>query len=408
MIVAWTMALLLLTTLFSTYLPSALWQAVTKDGIGAHSPFYLAWPSIAFLALVVFCLGVALGRFTRDRSAKAMRSALTFLGAHGTQLIAFALLLPLLVIFFKEAVAQKRDAKNLAELAAVVLVLAVLASSGQILLSRLKKLGPLELFEKHASGLAGHLKELAKEVLEAQKNPFSPSSEDTYRRSELLIWMVEFNLSAEEIKDASKQGLPDLLYWTGLFAVLRRNWPAATTRLERLRWLLGEADDRDEITNNLPYKLALNLGKAFLGRVQDAREHPERALDPREAEESLYKSLAHFARAVNKDPYSYIALYNRAFVEDELRMFERAIASNRAALELRPDHARAKYNIAVSLIKMEGLKAATRSLVRIKRSDLDGEEMLKLSKTDQDLEPLFHDAYCARRIRWWWIRQSQP
>jgi tetratricopeptide (TPR) repeat protein len=397
-------------------LPEALRRAADAGGTAVSAVLNLSRSGVAFLALLFFALVAALWTALR-RPLAVIQPAFKLLLDRLVQLIALAILFPLLAFFFRASLDPKHETKEIVALAAMVLVVAIFLGGGPLLLSRLKKVGPLELFEASAPALVTRLSELVErenkdlnqvmgEDSAELAGPPSWAAVEEARRADTLILLFEMFGQPEALSGAARRNLGLLLLTVGNFANRRKDWSLARERLERLRQLLGDRYDRNEITYNLPFKLAYALGVSYLGPVVDPRDPREQGLsfdpkDPKERKQLLKLALDSFSRAVEEDPYSRDALFNRAWVEDELGMLDLAIESNESALKLSPHDAQTKYNLAVSLVKKRKLGDAFTRLETIDAEDQAGLAMLELALTDPDLEPLRrHPSYGARLTRY--------
>jgi hypothetical protein len=120
-----------------------LFAHLAKLGIET-ARLYPIWVGGGVLAVVL--LGLLLRRQI-GRALSSLKELRPFL-EHFFQIACGALLLLLFLDFVDVALAPNPDFKALAALATTLLVLALGAQYGQHLFARLKKLGPLELFEK--------------------------------------------------------------------------------------------------------------------------------------------------------------------------------------------------------------------------------------------------------------------
>src|SRR5258708_1447519 len=130
----------------------------------------------------------------------AMRTSLPHRHAPSEHLLQIAgglLFFFLFLRFVDESLGPSPKAEALAALATVLLILALATQYGRHLFARLKKLGPLELFEKEAPELIERLKEVLEpldvEMLTALRAPLSPEAEDSYQYVFALIRHVEFS-----------------------------------------------------------------------------------------------------------------------------------------------------------------------------------------------------------------------
>jgi tetratricopeptide (TPR) repeat protein len=299
-----------------------------------------------------------------------------------------------------ESLVPSPDATSLAILTGTLLVLALGAQYGQPLLARLKKLGPLELFEKEATELIERLKEVLErldvEIGEALSTPLSPAAEATYHEAYAFIHHVEFS-GTTSASEENKRRFGDMLFKFAQLASIRAeslsrkaDWWVARLTLERLQKFLGKEFEG--------FRVAYNLGRAY---VECAAAGPG-------GDELRRKALDCFAEAAERSPFdsdSYLWLAN---VQDQLGMLDLAIANNLKALERRHGYASAKYNIVISRIKKGEMAQALADLLAIQPQDDTGEETLRLATTDDELRPLLTHPLYGGQAQWWLELHQDP
>jgi len=341
------------------------------------------WVGLGILAAAL--IAVLLRRSLRKAFATGLAWYRPF-AEHLFQIACGLLFFVLFLDFVDESLAPTSDAESLAALAATLLVLALGAQYGQHLFARLKKLGPLELFEREATELIEHLKEILDrldvEIVHALGTPLSPAAEDTYQNANALIRHVEFSGTAPT-SEASKRRFGDLLFKFAQLALQREDWWVARRTLERLRNLLGP--DFEGL------KVAYNLGMA----------HLQCSAPGAEGDEMRREALACFAEAAKRDPFDSDSFFWLAYVQDELGMLDLAIANNRKVLERRHGYAPAKYNIVISRIKKGEMDQALADLLAIRWQDEAGLETLHQATADGELRPLLTHPIYGSQARWW-------
>jgi len=315
------------------------------------------------------------------------------LGRHLFQAACILLFLILLVGLVDELLGPAPDTKAAAALGATLLVLAFGAQSGQHLLTRIKKIGPLELFELRASEIIEVVREVLDEVdVEIGNAALTPRAQQAYGRTLALVRHVEFS-GATPTSDRELKRYGDLLLKCAQLAGVKGDWWVAQWALLRVRSLLGK---RFEAT-----KVAYNLGKACYrcaSSVADGQDLRRRA-------------LANFARATRLDPFDAESHFWLAFVQHDLGMFGPAILTYQKVLELASGTllaTKAKYNIVASRIKQGKLDEALADLLEIKPQNQVEWNALFAATEDPDLRPLLADSRFAAQARWWLQRLSDP
>jgi tetratricopeptide (TPR) repeat protein len=317
------------------------------------------------------------------------------LSRYGFQAACVLLFLVLLPRLGDDLLDSGHDSKDIAALAGILIVLALGAHSGQRLLARLKKIGPLELFEQKAPELIGLLKEMIEKmdiemnsVLRTATRVLSTRALYAYRRAHDLIQYVEHSGTVPSTGSELKYYCDLLLKYSQL-ATGNLDWWAARWALSRIKELNGE--------NFEPFKVAYNLGRAYDGCADSIA-------DEKEGRNFKRQALACYAKAAKLDRFDSNALFFMAYVQDDLEMFDYAIANNRKVLKLR-DRGRqavaAHYNIAISLIKKNEIADAWAELQQIVPRDDQERRFLLQAWDDKELLPLLRDPrYGGRTTRW--------
>jgi tetratricopeptide (TPR) repeat protein len=300
------------------------------------------------------------------------------------QLTCFVLLAACLYLFVKEIMAKQPRYELLITLGMFTLVLALGCQYGQHFFARLKKIGPVELFEQEAPSL---LQGLAKAVQDSKTTldhlgaPLSPYTDYVLQRADLGISLLEL-VGRDQLKSVDKQ-IWTMMFGIGSVSLQRGEWWRARNRLELLREVAGE--DFKAVA------VSYNLGLAYW---KCAEECPEQDKD-----KTLRLAQENFAKATDRDPFDHEAPYMLAYIQDELGLLDLAIQSNRKALLRRSDFAPARYNLAVSLLKKGEIKKAAEKVLEIREADMEGLETLQFAPSDPELWPLLKDADFGAEIR---------
>jgi tetratricopeptide (TPR) repeat protein len=295
------------------------------------------------------------------------------------------------------------DSKDIAALAGILFALAFGAQYGQHLLARMKKIGPIELFEQKASELIGTLKEVFDEItveIDAARTasfdggPLGPRALHTLRRAHDLVQHME--LSGATPAGSAAKRYCDLLFKYAKLAARNEDWWAARWALSRIQDLEGE--------HFKPFAVAYNLGRAHY-------ECAGSSGGEKEEYDFKRKALACFARAAKLDRFDSDAVFWLAYVQDDLKMYDYAIANNRRVLKLRGRGGQAiaaRYNIVISLIKKNEMANALRELQQIFPQDEEERKNLEPANTDPELKPLLDDPRYRSRAKQWLRNLTYP
>lgn len=263
--------------------------------------------------------------------------------------------------------------------AVVLLLLVVLFDRYErVLIGRLKKIGPLELFEEARDVFANFDEIVAKIPLvglpgasHAVPRKLTSSEAFQCQQGEAAVSLLELTKSEPE-KTKYRDEYFDLLCKVGSCAVAQNDWARATARLDRLRKLSVDSF-RPEIV--LPL-----AGQAYFYWALEDRSKAR--------EEWFGKAVEAFTKIIKLGGTSYWNYYHLAYAQDELGLHYEAIESNKETLNRRPRFAPAKYNMAVSYVKLEDFKSAYESLIQVSTKDDEGMTTLKSALIDDELKPL--------------------
>jgi hypothetical protein len=291
--------------------------------------------------------------------------------------VAWAIILLVGTILVREVLRPKPDAAIVSALATVILLAALCAQVGSDLIARIKRIGPLELFEQKVEGMLSKLEAMSRKIpgnaLATKFSPSDLSSEEVHNYKELDFYAMLLELSGQKPEDGKhREDYFRLLFYVASGAARQNDWLRAITLLERLV----------EISQGKfqPGEVYFNLGFFYFSRALQVDTGRRRLLE---------KAYASFS--VAPDPNDVQAHFFRGYIEDELEDFGLAIRSNQAALRIRPQLASAKYNQVVSLTKLGRLRLAWARLKKIKPTDEDAKGVLQLALTDEEIKPLRED-----------------
>jgi tetratricopeptide (TPR) repeat protein len=294
-------------------------------------------------------------------------------------------------ILVQQVVAEKPSPAVITSAGALVLLSALFARHGEVISSRLKKLGPLELFEEVREALA-NLEDIASKVpvvgfsedaLVVRPAKLSPEEEFAFRQGDLFAAMLLFS-GTEPVRDSLRRRYYELLYKVGACAWSQKEWPRATARLGRLEELSGGAYE--------PRGVLYLTGTAWLTWGESS------GAAATEKQQYFGKARRQLKKLIDLGDAPASAYFFLAWTQDELGQWHEAIASNREMLERRPRCAPAKYNSAISFIKLHRLNDAYRMLARISVEDEDLDLVLAVYKDDQELLPKVDDVYWRKSI----------
>jgi len=249
----------------------------------------------------------------------------------------------------------------------------------------LKKLGPLELYEDKAQTIVESFKRYRLEfrVGEGTGQPWKGLRRLQYEELVQLVVLTELEGQVPE-KGYLRKSFFKMLFQVGTAAAAQGEWTQAAKRLERLVELShGQYE---------PGSTFFNLGLALLGWAESHEEEPETLEGDTSRDELLRKAVFNLETACSHDPHDHKAPYWLAYALDELGQYGAAIKVNAAAIGNRPQFAPAKYNSAVSSVKLKRYRSAFRRLQTISLDDDLGKETFRQAKKDAELRPLLEHA----------------
>ena len=277
---------------------------------------------------------------------------------------------------------KKDPSPTLLATAVVLLLVVVLFDRYEsVFIARLKRIGPLELFEE-ARDLFANFDEIVRKiplvgspaVSHAVARKLTPYEAFHCQQGEAAVSLLEFTKSEPE-KTKYKDEYFDLLWKVGSCAVAQNDWARATARLDRLRELSKDSF-RPEVV--LPL-----VGLAYFYWALEDRSEARK--------ESLGKAAEAFTKVIKSGGTFYLNYFHLAYAQDEIGLWFEAIENNKETLKRQPRFAPAKYNMAVSYIKLNNFKSAYESLIQVSKQDDDGITTLQSALTDEELKPLRED-----------------
>jgi tetratricopeptide (TPR) repeat protein len=295
-------------------------------------------------------------------------------------------------ILARQAGAKEPSGTVISTAGGLILVCAMLARHNEAIASRLKKLGPLELFEEVHEALA-QLDDIASKVpvykvseddLELKPATLSPAERFAFIQADLVASMLQLG-GGEPTRPASLRRYYELLFKVGTCALSQKQWPGATARLERLEEVSGGTYKQRDVL----YRSGAaywNWGRETGGsNEEEKRRYFERARC----------QLGKLIDLGNVPPAAHFFL---AYAQDELGQWHEAVGNNREMLRRRPRCAPAKYNCATSLIKLRRLDDAYKMLEQLTIEDSDLDLVLAVYKDDPDLLPWIKDPHWQQKI----------
>jgi tetratricopeptide (TPR) repeat protein len=276
-------------------------------------------------------------------------------------LLTFLLLLSLIQeLLFKQA----SDAKTVGALVACLFAAAFLAAYGKDVAARIKRVGPIELLEgqkaareldsiagegARALGESGVIQKTDSFSLDLTKPiPLSTVQEFYYQEGDKLLTHLKLS-GAEPEAGADREVVMELLFRVGYTAVTQREWMKAIRWLRHLEKLSRATYRSVEVSNYLAFSILLSA----LPETGEVRA------------ERLREAAQRFATLSKQGDLDYQGYFWLAYAQDELTQWYEAVRSNLEALKRRPRLAPARYNLALSLLKLGKYANAHRHLSRI-------------------------------------------
>lgn len=290
----------------------------------------------------------------------ARRQIFQIVAAVITILLLFSLTLELLA-------KQTSDAKMVGALVASLFVAAFLTAYGKEVAARIKKIGPIELLEgqkasheldsiagegARALGAYGVIKRVDSFTPDLTKVDLSATEQFYYLESDKLLTYLKLSGSEPE-SGAERDVVWELLFKVGFIAITQREWMKAIRWLRHLEKLSGATYRPFEVSNYLAFSILFSAFQV----TDDLRQ------------ERLKEASQRFSALAKRGQLDYIGYFWLAYAQDELKQWYEAVLSNRETLKRRPGLAPARYNLALSLLKLQKYRTALYQLKRIGSKD---------------------------------------
>ena len=261
----------------------------------------------------------------------------------------------------------------------LILIAAVLTQARGSILSRLKKVGPVEFVEERYAALVPELTEVPEFDLEGSRPPLPQELHLEYHKADRYLTHLEW--AEPEDKMPRTDRFYDLLHKTSAVALWKGEWANAADRLELL---LRISDGKFK-----PAVSHFRCGHAYRYGAKESQGATRREKDI--FHKRLTTAADHFRRAAKENPLFAAAYFWLAYVQVDLKSYDQAVDNNEKAINCRSDYAPAKYNQAICHVFREDLEAAIMSLRRIKPGDSGLRKLTRDSYTDTEIAPLLRD-----------------
>lgn len=325
-----------------------------------------------------------LGRFARRQWLGFRKHLLV-----GTALVLMVLLGGALLIEMSQ---DEPDLKRFTALVTLILLTAAVAQFGDDLATRLKKVGPVELFSEQVSDLVATLGRLDLRIT-AHGTPkageMPPEELLKYEEADRYVSQVE--LSNVKLEGAERRRFSELLLKVALAAMRQQDWWRGRARLRYLLQLAGET--------YRPAKVHYSVGYASLRCALHRRDESSESAIRRE--QDLWDAVEHFRQAKELTPDDHLASFYLAYALDELGQHGAALEANGEVLKLRPQFAPAKYNTAVAQVKLRRFEEAFETLRGIELSDEKAKNVFRSSLGDPELAPLREHPELGKEVVVW-------
>jgi hypothetical protein len=287
------------------------------------------------------------------------------------------------------------DAKTLAALIAGLLPAAFLGAYGREVASRIKKLGPFELFAVREG--AADLEDLSlfREPSEIAPgadgaihvDKLSPRQRFFFDRADRYLNYLEFS-GTEPHLGRQQEVHFELLFKIGRSAHFTGEWTKATYWLHHLEKL-----------SNSRYKPNVVDNYIAMSCIFSVIEKEDGGQDSALTKGLLLEAEQRLSCLSRQQALDYLGYFWLAYVQDDLEYWYEATLSNKAVLARRPRYAPAKYNAAVSYSKMGKYREACAMLEIIEPGDEYAARVLQSAETDDDLWNSVQDPTWQGRMR---------
>jgi tetratricopeptide (TPR) repeat protein len=288
-----------------------------------------------------------------------------------------------------EVLKKNHDAILLGTLIILFLLVILFNQYESVFIGRLKKIGPLELFEEAKSTLSDfeEIEKLRPSLgsisaavsrgteLRLYPKPHKLPSQEAFhcQQGDIAISLLEFTNSQPE-KTKYRDKYFDLLCKVGSCAYVQNDWARATARLEKLRELSADSFSPEIV---LPV-----VGLSYFYWALEERDSAAK-------KDRFVKAVEAFSKFIKMGKANYLTYFHRAYAQDEIGLYFEAIEDNKEALKRRPRFAPANYNMAVSYVKLGEFESAYKALTQISGQDENGPATLSSALLDEELKPLW-------------------
>ena len=207
-------------------------------------------------------------------------------------------------------------------------------------------------------------------------------------KSTLSDRLLEF--TGSEPKDGAAQNtLFELLFSIGRAAYSQLDMLRAIHRLERLEKLSAGSHRAVEVSSLIAF------AKLFHA-IRETEEARERNVEPREKKttemrEKLSDAVERFERLAEGRKLTSLGYFWLAYALDELGFPYEAVQHSEAALARQPRLATARYNLAISLLKLGRDHEALQRLLEIAPEDDDIGEVREGARDDPEMKALLRE-----------------
>jgi hypothetical protein len=284
------------------------------------------------------------------------------------QVVAAVITFLLLFSLAQELLAkQAPDAKVVVAIVVCLFGAAFLAAYGKDVAARIKKIGPIELLEgqkaareldsiagegARALGKSGVVKMADSFNLDLTKVELSATEQFYYLEGDKLLTHLKLSGSEPET-GAERDVVLELLFVVGFTATTQREWLKAIRWLRHLEKISGATYRSLEVSSFLAFSILFSM----LQETGEVRQ------------ERIREAAQRFATLAKRGDLDYQGYFWLAYAQDELTQWYEAVRSNLETLKRRPRLAPARYNLALSLLKLEKYSSAHRQLSCIRATD---------------------------------------
>jgi tetratricopeptide (TPR) repeat protein len=324
-----------------------------------------------------------------DRAARAGSTVHASILAVVSWLVLVVLFCALLSELFFD---DEPDAGMVVILVSFLFIAALFLQHAGDLLARLKKLGPLELFEERYEQLLFLSRDpqlrfqigFDLESLRTTQRALSPRESFEYEQWDRYISHLEFSgIDPGKFRlKYFKERYFYVLWFVGAVAYTQKDWPRATARFERLQEISEGAYN--------PLAISYGLGAAYL----DWGIH----VASTEKSEYFDKAKEHLSKVVQGAKDHFRAWSRLAYAQDELQLYGLAVESNGEALKIRPQYAPARYNMAISYIKLRKLDKALEAFQGLSPGDEQVAVICRTAQNDHEIAPLRNDPILGPKL----------